>query len=228
MDDLHVKATKRFENIRGDVPQDDLSEIEVGAEERRRLGRYTLEEAAVFIEINGRADARSILTELADAMADLSLNVYRPRSDQIHREIWLSRPWTDEVKWCDLNTWLKINEPDIDVIFPKPATKTTTKPANGMTKNEIITSFRTCQFTKRGDDKSWRNALEEYPKWLHPSRIRKGTKSHNTPSLWNPVAIGIALLSLDEGIPIRKLDTVFVGLKAWQAEWQEKSELYRD
>jgi hypothetical protein len=51
-----------------------------------------------------------------------------------------------------------------------------------------------------------------------------GTKA--TSSLWNPVEIAVALL--DKGIPIKKLDTVFVGLRDWSDEWKEKSEYFRD
>ena len=51
----------------------------------------------------------------------------------------------------------------------------------------------------------------------------KGSKK--TSALWNPAEIAVALI--DKGVPLKKLDSVFIGLKKWINEWQDKSDYFR-
>jgi hypothetical protein len=52
---------------------------------------------------------------------------------------------------------------------------------------------------------------------------KRGNTKQST--LWNPVHLAVALL--DKGVPIRKLDAVFVGLGDWANEWRITSEHFR-
>lgn len=163
MKNLHIKATKRFENIRGDVPEANLAAISQGAESRRKSGRYTLEEAAVFIEDNSRADAYSILLKLTDAIALGKLKTYRPNKDEVYLNTYLSRPWTDEAYWYDLNAWLEEKESVIGTVFPgpaKPVIAPRIETTRGLPKKKVITAFMGVYFKKEG---SWKNALEDCP-----------------------------------------------------------------
>jgi hypothetical protein len=93
----------------------------------------------------------------------------------------------------------------------------------GITKQQVILAFEGLHF---GTDTQWRNALADVPKWLEPCRVMKGKPGNKRDcALWNPVLIAAALL--DKDVPIKKLDTVFVRLKDWADEWEEKSDCLR-
>ncbi len=88
---------------------------------------------------------------------------------------------------------------------------------SGITKQQVIGAFEGLHFST---DAQWSKALADVPKWLEPCRVLKGKPGNKRDSaLWNPVLIAIALL--DKGIPIKKLDMVFVKLKDWADEWRE-------
>ncbi|HEY9269216.1 MAG TPA: hypothetical protein VIO39_07190 [Methylotenera sp.] len=85
----------------------------------------------------------------------------------------------------------------------------------GLTKQPIINAFEGLYWNR---DK-WGKYLASPPDWLKTCRVAKGTKTAS--ATWNPVLIAIALI--DKKIPFKRLDSVFVGLKDWTEEWQEKS-----
>jgi hypothetical protein len=107
-------------------------------------------------------------------------------------------------------------------MFPQHLESPVTAPntIKGIPKQRVIAAFGGLHF----NDGRWSKALGHPPGWLKSCRVMPGTKA--TSSLWNPVEIAVALL--DKGIPIKKLDTVFVGLRDWSDEWKEKSEYFRD
>ena len=53
-----------------------------------------------------------------------------------------------------------------------------------------------------------------------------GIQGSKVSATWNPVLIAVAIF--DNDVTIKKLDAVFVGLKDWDAEWQEASALFRN
>lgn len=120
MDDLHKLAAGYFEKDRGVVLQVGEEEAERSAKARREAGRYTLEEAAFFVQTHGRARARSILNGLMDAVAFRTLTIYEPGLNGVYKTD-VVRPWRDEAYWADLNDWLENNEPRIGPVFPNPA-----------------------------------------------------------------------------------------------------------
>lgn len=89
----------------------------------------------------------------------------------------------------------------------------------GMTKQPIINAFEGVYW----DRDKWGKYLASPPQWLTPCRISKGNKAVS--ATWNPVLIGIALM--DKNIALKKLDSVFIGLKDWKDEWQETSSHFR-
>ena len=90
---------------------------------------------------------------------------------------------------------------------------------SSITKQQVINAFEGLHFEERN---GWSNALSDVPKWIEPCRVMRGRKGDNsTSATWNPALIAAALL--DKGIPIGKLDAVFIHLKDWADEWQELS-----
>ncbi len=92
--------------------------------------------------------------------------------------------------------------------------------ARGIDKRKVAATFQNIKW----DYAHWLTNLATPSKNLLDCRTARGSKSAS--SLWNPVSIGLYLL--DEGIPMKKLDALFVDLKDWTNEWQEKTELERD
>ncbi len=90
--------------------------------------------------------------------------------------------------------------------------------AKGITKSKVINAFDGLHFNR---DK-WSKYLGDPPDWLKECRVALGSK--NASATWNPVLIAVALL--DKGVPINKLNTVFVSLKDWTEEWQDKSAIF--
>lgn len=95
----------------------------VAAEERRIVGRYTLDEAADSLsrETGERCDLT--LVKLIRAVESGELPTYEP---QRHARMMYEGPgdvcsFYEEVYWDDLNKWLAIMEPRMSYTFPMPA-----------------------------------------------------------------------------------------------------------
>jgi hypothetical protein len=96
----------------------------------------------------------------------------------------------------------------------------------GITKQQVIQAFDGIHF----DHKQWSKYLASPAPWLENCRIQRGTRSKRHIALWDPVLIALALTETASKVPIKKLDTVFVGhkfLKSWIDIWREKSDLFR-
>lgn len=90
----------------------------------------------------------------------------------------------------------------------------------GLPKRKVMATFQGIKW----DYDHWGKNLAAPSKKLESCRVARGSKKAS--ALWNPVCIGLYLL--DERIPMKKLDALFVDLKDWTNEWQEKTELERD
>lgn len=121
MDDLHDKlhliASKFFEEYRGFQLSSDAPELTKLAVLRRKTGRYTLEEAALFVAINARARAKNILDSMNDAIAKRTLTIHQPRLGEVYLTN-VVRAWVDEVYGDTMNDWLEANHPRIGRVFP--------------------------------------------------------------------------------------------------------------
>jgi len=211
-------------------------EYQQALEARRSVGRYTLEEAAQFVENNSNANAKSIFAKLKESAQTGELTIHWPGSDEVYKpqpsEQLRMKPsgvrGLEEAYWNDLNAWLEKNEPRLDFKFPKPGAPAgkveAVKP--GITKGEVINAFEGLHFNRNG----WKNALEDIPKWIEPCRVTLGRKGDKTtPATWNPVLIAAALYGdKGKGIARKKLDAVFVRLKDWADEWREVSATFCD
>lgn len=221
---------------------EELAEQEI--RERRKTGRYLLDEAARFIADNAPINGNYILMELKKSATTGELPVYKPDSITpyepkpkvdlvyVHGS---SNPieyyiptWHVEVRWSDLNKWLQIMEPivSINYRFPNPQNLTSLKShesVRGISKQKIMFAFDGIYF----DSARWGKYLASQPKWLKECCVAKGKRGDNKISgLWNPVQIAIALI--DKGVAIKKLDNIFaVHLKDWDSEWSEQSEYVR-
>ena len=101
------------------------------------------------------------------------------------------------------------------------ATKADAPPIKGMSKRDIAKSFDGVYWSYD----QWKANLGDAPQWLKSCRVSLGSKKLRASHLWNPVLIAMALM--DKHIPMKRLDLVFIGLKDWQPEWQDKTELER-
>jgi len=115
LDNLH-KLTEAYFGRSGSASPDVIEEIDLRAEERRKTNRYTLEEAAFYVELKAAARAKTILTKLMDAVHNGSLTVYEPEGDEKYKPD-LVRGWYEEANNTDLNDWLENNEPSIGRVF---------------------------------------------------------------------------------------------------------------
>lgn len=100
---------------------------EIQQETRIRLsvGRYTLNEAALYIEEHSNSNARSIFNKLKESALTDKLKVYRSGSNELYKHKH-SEHMTNvfaanlEAYWIDLNVWLENNEPRLKCKFPEP------------------------------------------------------------------------------------------------------------
>lgn len=118
---LHKIAVDRFRadhKAAGVQLDKDPVIFDEAAKQRRSLGRYTLEEAAVFIAIKGSANYRSILRGIEKSIALGHLHSYLPGENGIYEGDGLCCPWRDEVYAFDMNAWIDQNQTRIGHIFP--------------------------------------------------------------------------------------------------------------
>lgn len=213
----------------------EFEKYQIALANRRALGRYTLEEAAIFIFEATGSRPEIMQSKLMEAARTGALTVYEPGMNDryLYGGDFASRVrnFYEEAKGQDLNTWLEQNEPNLICKFPETDAHTAkveavavTPPApaaKGITKNAVIGAFEGLHYNAD----QWKKLLgDQDAKWLLPARVARGDK--NTSALWNPTVIALTLL--DKEIPIRKLDAVFVSLNDWADEWREKSAYFRD
>lgn len=87
--------------------------------DKREHGRYTLEEAALFIGKQTGERAEGIKNKLIAAVEKRELVTYAPGSF-VKNDSKITRDFYEHVYWNDLNEWLEKNEPRLDCEFPKP------------------------------------------------------------------------------------------------------------
>jgi len=104
-----------------------------------------------------------------------------------------------------------------------PLIQTEKPQLKGMTKLDIAKAFDGVYWSY---DK-WNTNLADAPKWLEAARVARGSKKLHVSHLWNPVLIALSLMDNPRHIDIKRLDSVFIRLKDWQNEWNEKTELER-
>lgn len=191
---------------------------------KREHGRYTLEEAALFIGKQTGERAEGIKNKLIAAVEKRELVTYAPGSF-VKNDSKITRDFYEHVYWNDLNEWLEKNEPRLDCKFPNPDAPAAKVEAvkRSITKQQVINTFEDIHLDRNG----WNNALSDVPKWIEPCRVTLGRKGDKTsPATWNPVLIAAALI--DKGITPKQLNAVFVHLKDWADEWREVSASFRD
>ena len=130
------------------------------------------------------------------------------------------------VEWCESKkidaTWLSeiktAPEEQSDTPAPKVGDETGTTPLpaiKGVDKRKIMAAFQGIKW----DYDHWKTNLASPSHALKGCRVLRGNKKAS--ALWNPA--DIALYLLDEKIPLKKLDAVFVDLNDWADEWREKT-----
>jgi len=118
LDSLH-KLTEAYFGRSGSASPDVIEEIDLRARERRRVGLYTLEEAAFYVGENLVVIPKTILIKFIEASRNGDLIVYMPGGVEKYKPD-VARPWYEESFWNDLNDWLGKNEPRIGCRFPNP------------------------------------------------------------------------------------------------------------
>jgi hypothetical protein len=106
------------------------------SEDKRRAGRYTLEEVAALLAKSGEARAESLASRLKAAATDGALPTYRPGETQRlaygaaqgeQRDVLL---FYEECFWDDVNNWLAQHEPRVTARIPDPSAKASPSPSN--------------------------------------------------------------------------------------------------
>lgn len=94
-------------------------------DERRRRGRYELQEAAELIAESGAGRPHDILDYLLDAASNEVFPMFRPEEDIPVRyrgnpshEV---RQFYEQARWCDLNAWLEKQLPHVAFRFAGPS-----------------------------------------------------------------------------------------------------------
>lgn len=95
-------------------------EYEDAREARQSKGRYSLEEAAQYVDTHSTANAKSIFEKLEKSAKTFELAIYWPDSDEVYKPKTNKMRGCEEAYWNDLNTWLEKNEPRLDCEFTKP------------------------------------------------------------------------------------------------------------
>lgn len=106
---------------------------------KREHGRYTLEEAALFISEQTGEPCEGMKSQLIAAVKDGDLQTYSPESFTKNYSK-ITRDFYEHVYWNELNDWLKKNKPHVDCKFPKPdapAAKVATLPDTSPSGDEI-------------------------------------------------------------------------------------------
>lgn len=116
------------------------------------------------------------------------------------------------------HSWIDEYSKELELIS-QGSSKVIADKVKGLNKRKIMSAFDGHHF----DYSHWGKNLASPPNWLIECRVQIGTKSVS--ALWCPVLIAIALL--DKGVTLKELDLVFMGLKDWRREWQDKSEYLR-
>lgn len=86
---------------------------------RRSMGRYTLDEAALAVEQSTTEPARDVLNKLMQAAYDGSLPIHRPDQQTMRLPEKINALY-DEAYAADLNQWLAQNESRLANIFRFP------------------------------------------------------------------------------------------------------------
>jgi len=216
--------------VRFGVTMADLQSAEEKVDAIKKAeGRYTLEEAATFINEQTGERTEGMKNKLIAAVKNGELATYAPGSF-VKNDSRVVRDFYEHVYWNDLNEWLKKNEPRLDCEFPNPEdTSTDAKggAVRGITKQQVINAFEGIHFER----KQWSNALgKSIPNWLKACQAMPGKQGDNkTSATWNPVLIAAALYGENgKGISREKLNAVFNRLKEWREEWQEVSAQFGD
>ena len=131
--------------------------------------------------------------------------------------------WAHSIGWAIPSELADLAKTESTSPSETPEAAADERAAVGLTKNQIADAFRDIKFSFN----KWIKNLGDPPDWLKSCLVVKGAKGGNS-ATWNPVQIGLALMDMPRNIPIKKLDAVFVRLKAWQAEWQDKTANDRD
>ncbi len=214
-----------------------IERYEQQEEEKRKAGRYNLEEAAKLISASGEAREELILAKLTNAAGNDSLPTYMPgsraKNEYRSKLDCFKTPDTfyDECYWNDVNKWLDDNEPRITFRFAPPdevvpaTTATQAAPAmpdknNGITKAQALAAFGGMVRI------NLETALENGPKWIVDARLRKGTRGGKHKAIWCPVRLAVCLHE-NQSITRSNLNSAFHDndfLNGWRDQWREIAE----
>ncbi|MBL8369096.1 MAG: hypothetical protein JNM54_14460 [Candidatus Accumulibacter sp.] len=184
---------------------------------RRAEGRYTLEEAALFIgdaigDANGEC-AQLMLRKFMDAARSGALHVYVPRNivRYQHGEDFASRvrEFYEEARWCDLNKWLADNEPLLaeSFSFPRPNGSLMAKSADqrdagtfGARLNDAPAGLPKYEILAIGwplppEAPKMENILGNRQKWVDEActKVGRAGKGPKGSHLWNPAILAACL-----------------------------------
>lgn len=189
---------------------------------RRRVGRYSLIEAAALVEAEAGEDFSRMLDDLAIAAVSGELRVHERDRKATYRATAVSSNAAKflETTASQLNAWLAQKHPLISFRFQDPppasalgmqlaeATGTPIDLSRLATRQQLITAFGA--FT--GMDDSWFNNLKDSPALLSARKVKgSGGRGHIAEPLFCPLAVMLWLTSQN-----RKKGRALGVDKAWE------------
>jgi hypothetical protein len=224
------------------------------AEEKRKAGRYNLEEIAKIFNKETNEHYTVMLAKLEKAAGNRTLPTYMlGRNAQNEYGSGPGRwesvsAYYDECFWDDINTWLAEYEPRISFRFqaPEPETQPAALPGaqaqaepasepapvvgsavNGITKTQIIMAFGAALIKGKGKESTLLSAMENGYVWAVRAREAKGTRGRGgSESIWCPVRMAIELHERKWATKAALNQAFFQYqfLSNWREQWREHSE----
>lgn len=212
------------------------------SEEKRKAGRYTLEEAAQLLEAEAGACADTMLKMLMDAAENGDLPVYRPGHNDRYRYgpgfASCVREFYEEARWNQLNDWLEKHERYIALRFPSPNAQAATGASGPSTNKPGEPSAVIIEKFHLGNE--WVNRLRHRKAYSYleaPVLAQPGARGNGKgKNLWNPAQFAKILLDTkvrrgksftDKSgykFDLKRLNTIVEHhFTAWLDEWQEIS-----
>lgn len=160
--------------------------------QRKSVGRYTLEEAAMAIAEASGARADEMLDKFMNAAGEGALPTYEPGKDSryIYGEDFASRvrEFYEEAYWDDLNGWLDSNEPRIIWRFPRPASENggTGGTATETAKERRAVAAETSRGVKREILEHWDGIAQDHGPNAGAAQVARYLKKHRDASMKEP------------------------------------------
>jgi len=130
---------------------------------------------------------------------------------------------SEEIMWVnveDINKWFDENGYPYTWVPSSTSENILSTKLIGIPSEDVAIYFAGIHFENKS---KWSRALADPPKWLKSCLTVKGSKGKKRSACWDPVLIAITLNS-NFNISKKTLDPIFVSLKDYSKDWQQRSD----